>query len=65
MTKMTLGVMQSASLSPGKLRFFIDLRQGQLVFVTCGQCKNWPPEGYPLLELEEDVVKEMLLKMED
>lgn len=40
-------------------RYYGDLRHGSFIFVTKAGV-DWPPEGYPVVELSEDDVKKFL-----
>lgn len=40
-------------------RYYGDLRHGAFIFVTKAGV-DWPPEGYPVVELSEDDVRQLL-----
>lgn len=40
-------------------RYYADLRHGAFIFVTKAGV-DWPPEGYPVVELSEDDVRQLL-----
>ena len=40
-------------------RYYGDLRHGAFIFVTKAGI-DWPPEGYPVVELSEDDVQQLL-----
>lgn len=40
-------------------RYYGDLRHGAFIFVTKAGI-DWPPEGYPVVELSEDDVRQLL-----
>lgn len=44
-----------------KYRYFGDLRHGAFIFVVRAEdADNWPPEGYDVVEMSEDEVREYL-----
>lgn len=45
-------------MSDEKFRYYADLRHGTFVFVT--RDRDWPPEGYPVIELTLDEVQSMM-----
>lgn len=45
-------------------RYYADLRHGAFIFVTVDGV-GWPPEGYPVVELPEDEVKQLILGDDD
>ena len=45
-------------------RYYADLRHGAFIFVTKDGV-GWPPEGYPVVELPEDEVKQLILGDDD
>ena len=45
-------------------RYYADLRHGSFIFVTKDGV-DWPPEGYPVVELPEDEVKQLILGDDD
>lgn len=42
-----------------KYRYFADVRHGMFIFITKGDT-DWPPEGYPVVELSEFDVKQFI-----
>ena len=45
-------------------RYYADLRHGSFIFVTKDGV-DWPPEGYPVVELSEEEVKTFILGDDD
>ena len=45
-------------------RYYADLRHGAFIFVTKDGV-GWPPEGYPVVELPEDEVKQLIFGDDD
>lgn len=43
------------------IRYFVDLRTGAMIFVVHeSAAREWPPPGYPVTELSEEVVEHYL-----
>lgn len=44
-------------------RYFADLKTGQFIFVVRAcDARDWPPPGYPVIELSQEAVRELFDK---